>query len=110
MGPEACPEWCAAEVRWIPRKGDKKSWPVCRIYFLARRGQFTPEGISKRLKIPVGDEHEKARFNKFFWNALWRIRMEKWKGEYEEIAVTLRDPVEFGRLRGVMREALESLS
>jgi hypothetical protein len=110
MGPADCPQWCAAEARWIPRKGDKKSWPVCRVFFMARRGQFTTKKLSDRLGIPPVDEGEKARFNKFFWNSLWRIRTAKWKNDYQEVAVTLREPAEFANLQHIMTEALEEVS
>ena len=109
MGPEHCPEWCAAIARWIPRKGDKKSWPVSRVYFLCRRGQFSEDTLSKKLGIPVVDEHEKARFNKMFWPSLWRIRVKKWRDQYDEIGVTIRDVKEFTRLRSVMSSALAEL-
>jgi hypothetical protein len=106
MGPEWCREWCAARVRWIPRKGDKRSWAVCRIYFLARAGQFSVEALSRRLGLPIEDEGDKARFARLFRNSFWRIRIARWKATYDEIAVTLRDPKEFGKLRLVMTEAL----
>ena len=110
MGPKHCREWCFARVRWVPRKSDKQSWPVSRVFFLARRGLFTLEALSERLGIPVEDEHEEARFHKFFWRSLWRIRTAKWKDGLDEIAVTLRAPEEFTRLRTVMARALRSLA
>ena len=110
MGPEFCPEWCAGTARWIPRKGDRKSWPVSRVYFLCRRGQFSEEGLSEKLGIPTVDEAEKARFNRMFWPSLWRIRVSKWRDRYDEVGVTIRDVKEFSRLRTVMDAALTELT
>ena len=109
LSPEHCPEWCTALVRWVPRKGDRLSWPVARVYFMTRAGQFTPEGVAQRLGVGVEDEREKARFNKFFWRALWRVRVAHWKGDYDEVAVTLRDPREFRRLKPLLAEALKGV-
>jgi len=106
MGPHSCPEWCAARPRWIPRKGMREAWPVGRVFFLCRRGQFTKEAVAEKLGVPVVDENEKARFNKMFWRALWRVRIAKWRDDYDEVAVTVRDRKELTRLFGVMDAAL----
>jgi len=109
MGPDSCPEWCAAKARWVPRRGFSKSWPICRIHFLSRRRQFSAEGLSETLGIPLVDEHEKASLKKVFWNSLWRIRVKKWRDDYDEVAVTIRDPRELTRLVPVMDAALAEL-
>ena len=109
MGPEHCPEWCAAKVRWVPRRGFSKSWPVCRVHFLSHAGQFSVEGLSKSLRIPVADEDEKPRLKKVFWPHLWRIRVQKWRDDYDEVAVTIREAREVTRLRPIMGCALREL-
>ena len=109
MGPAFCPEWCAARPRWIPRRGFSKSWPVCRIHFLSRAGQFSEEALSKSLRIPVVDEGEKPRLKEFFWRSLWRIRVAKWRDNYDEVAVTIRNVQEVTRLRPIMERALREL-
>ena len=109
IGPKSCPEWCSAMVRWVPRKGDKMSWPVARVFFLSGRKQFTAEDLSRRLDIPVEDEDEKKRFKKFFWGSLWRVKVAKWRDNFDEVGVTLRSPDEFERLRPVLKEALRTV-
>ena len=109
MGPAFCPEWCAATPRWIPRRGFSKSWPVCRIHFLSRAGQFSEEALSESLRIPVADEGEKPRLKEVFWRSLWRIRVAKWRGNYDEVAVTIRNVREVTRLRPIMERALREL-
>ena len=109
MGPEFCREWLAATPRWIPRKGMREAWPVGRVFFLCRRNQFTEKGLAKDLGIPVEDEHERARFSKMFWRALWRVRIAKWREDYDEVAVTLRDSNELARLGRVLESALAGL-
>lgn len=109
MGPESCPEWCAALVRWVPRRGFSKSWPVCRVHFLSPAGQFSVGALSKSLRIPVADENEKPRLKEVFWPHLWRIRVAKWRDGYDEVAVTIRDVREAARLRPVMDCALREL-
>jgi len=109
MGPKSCPEWCAALVRWIPRRGFSKSWPVCRIHFLCRAGQFSEEALSRSLRIPVADEDEKPRLKEMFWRSLWRIRVAKWRGNHDEVAITIRDAREVTRLRPIMERALREL-
>jgi hypothetical protein len=110
LGPKSCREWCSAEVRWVPRKGDRLSWPVARVYFLSARKQFVAEALAARLGIPATDEKEKKRFNKMFWPSLWRVRVARWRDEYDEVAVTLRDAGEFERLMPVLDEALASMA
>jgi len=111
MGPASCREWCAAAVRKVPAKNIGNAWPVCRIVFMANRGQFTAEGLSQRLGIPLRDEYPGQRKKGSWIDAtLWRIGVEKWKDDYEEVGVTLRDPKESAGLREVMREALSSLA
>jgi hypothetical protein len=34
------------------------------------------------------------------------VRIEKWKSDFDEVAVTLRQPEEFDRLRRFMSDAL----
>ena len=109
MGPEFCPEWLAATARWIPRRGMRKSWPVSRVFFLCRRGQFTAEALARKLGIQVEDAHEKAGLSKLFWRALWRVQIARWRDSYDEVAVTLRDPKEITRLRRVLDSALAEL-
>lgn len=109
MGPEFCREWLAATPRWIPRRGMRQSWPVSRVFFLSRRGQFTEEGLARKLGIPVEDEHEKPRFKEVFWRALWRVRIAKWRDPHDEVGVTIRDPKELTRLLRVMDAALGEL-
>lgn len=109
MGPDFCPEWCAAQARWIPRKGMREAWPVARVFFLCRRGQFTSEEVAKALGVPLEDEHEKPGLSKMFWRALWRVRIAKWRDDCDEVAVTLRDPKEFSRLRRLLDSALSEL-
>jgi hypothetical protein len=72
-------------------------------------GELALEEISEKTGIPIEDEEEKARFSKFFWNSLWRIRMVAWRDGYEEVAITLRSPAEFIPLEPFMRRALKSL-
>lgn len=109
MGPVSCPEWCVAESRWVPRRGFSRSWPVSRVYFLCRRGQFSEAVLSKKLGIPVEEEAEKPRLKKLFWPSLWRIRIQHWRDHYDEVGVTLRDVKEFARLRAVMSTALDEM-
>jgi hypothetical protein len=105
LGPDDCPEWCSASVRYVPSKTMKNAWVVGRICFLAQKGQFAAERLSARLGIPLRDE---APGKKAAWieATLWRIGVEEWKSGCEEIGLALRDPKEFARVREVMREAL----
>jgi hypothetical protein len=111
IGPSWCREWLSAKPAWVPRGtrgGD--SWPVCRLYFLARRDQFTAEQLSKRLGMPIEDAREKKAFPKMFRNSFWRIAMQEWKYGYQEIALTIREPSEFTATKGVLKEALAGLN
>jgi hypothetical protein len=40
---------------------------------------------------------------------LWRVAVEPWKGDFEEVGVAVADPKEFPPLRDVMGEALAAL-
>lgn len=110
LGPKSCPEWCAAIVRHIPSRSSKQAWPVCRVCFIARKEQFTPQGISRRLGVPMRYEWPRKR-KRTSWidSTLWRVAVEPWKGDFEEVGVALRDPKEFPRLRDPMGEALLTL-
>jgi hypothetical protein len=55
------------------------------------------------------DEREKAQFSRFFWKSLLKVRTERWRADYEEVAVTLHGRAEFAGLPAVMREALASI-
>ena len=109
LGPSWCREWLAAKPVWVPRPRWDRAWPVCRLFFLARSGQFTPEQLSKRLRIPVEDVREKKAFPKMFRNSFWRIAVREWKHGCDEIGLTLRQPAEFAAIKPVLREALASL-
>jgi hypothetical protein len=111
IGPSWCREWLSAKPAWVPRGtrgGD--SWPVCRLYFLAPCGQFTPERLSKRLAIPVEDAREKAAFPKMYRINFWRIALREWKHGCDEIALTIREPSEFAAVKTVLQEALATLA
>ena len=109
MGPPLCREWFAARARWIPRRGMATSWPVCRVHFLTRAGQFSEGGLAKSLRIPVVDEAGKRQLKKHFWRHLWRIRIATWRDNYDEVAITIRDAREVPRLRPLLEVALREL-
>ena len=108
LGPKSCPEWCSAQARWVPRKGFTKSWPVARVFFLSGRKQFTADGLAKRLGMPLEDD--RGDLKKLFWPSLWRVRVAKWRENYDEVGVTIRSPKEFKKLKSVMDEALDALA
>jgi len=110
MGPETCPEWCAASARWVPARSMRDRWAVARVFFLARRGRFTAKGLAERLGMPLSDTYPgKRKPGNWLDATLWRVRVDEWSDEYDEVAVTLREGDEIGRLRGVFIEALEDL-
>ena len=110
IGPESCPEWCAASVRYIPSHSYKKAWPVCRVCFMARKGQFTAKGVARRLHVPMRYEWRTKRKRATWIDAtLWRVAVAPWKGDYDEVGVALHDPEEFPKLRDLMSEALSAL-
>ena len=83
---------------------------MCRICFLSRKGQFTPEGLSGRLGIPVRDTYPSAgKTAAWIESTLWRIGVEAWKGEYEEVGITLRSSDQFEGVGRVMSEALAAV-
>lgn len=111
IGPSWCREWLSAKPAWVPTgTRSRGSWPVCRLYFLARCGQFAPERLSKRLAIPVEDAREKAAFPKMYRNNFWRIALREWKHGYDEIGLTIREPSELAVVERVLQEALATLA
>ncbi len=110
LGPEGCPEWCAAGVRRIPSRTHKNAWRVARVCFMAKKGQFAAESVSRRLGIPLRYRWPAERKRAPWIDAtLWRVAVGRWKGDYEEVGVAVADPKEFPPLRELMGEALAAL-
>ena len=111
IGPPWCREWLSAKPAWVPR-GTRSggSWPVCRLYFLARCGQFTPEQLSKRLGIPIEDARDRKAFPRMFRSSFWRIALREWKHGYDEIGLTIREPKEFAAVKPALQDALATLA
>ncbi|HUW85024.1 MAG TPA: hypothetical protein VMZ31_19760 [Phycisphaerae bacterium] len=109
LGPKWCREWCAAEAKWVPYIHYPQAYPVCRLFFLARRGLFDTGALAEQLGMPLEDEQEKRAFDRRFRANFWRVRRAPWKDEHDEIALTLRREVELEPALHVMGEAFESL-
>jgi hypothetical protein len=77
---------------------------------MAKKGQFTAESVARRLGGPTRYQWPRQKKRAAWIDAtLWRVAVEPWKGDFEEVGVALRDPEEFAALGDVMRKALMTL-
>jgi hypothetical protein len=108
FGPPHCPEWCSASVRHVPSKTMKQARRVGRICFLTPQGKHSTSQLARRLHLPPAFDWPKppAAWVKA---TLWRVGVEPWKSDYDEVGVALTDAPEFDPLRPLLQESLSAV-
>ena len=92
----------------MPAKTMRAAFPVARTTFLAPRGQFTTEGLAKRLRAgPWHDYPTYVRPGSWVEKALWRVRVDPWNETWDTAGIAIRRASELKAVSRVLAEALE---